>query len=281
MPTPTTVHLVLPPWRRATRALYVCLLLSAPLLDRPLPGQVGGAPGASAAVVHPRPASRASAPIAARAGHLLSTYGLRPLTFELNQGQTDRRVAFVAHSAGATVFLSARDAILVLSPPPPAGAARPPSSVPWSPRAAPQAGAQPATTMLRLHLEEANPHPVLQGLDMLPGTTSYFLGSDPRRWRTHVPTYARVAYRQVYPGVDLIYHGAQNHLEYDFVVAPGARPQVIRLTLEGARNVRLDQQGNLPLRVGAVTIRQDRPIIYQSVGGRRHIIGCPRRRPSR
>jgi hypothetical protein len=61
------------------------------------------------------------------------------------------------------------------------------------------------------------------GLEALPGTANYFIGNDPSRWRTDVPTYAKVEFPDVYPGVDLVFHGRQRQLEYDFVVAPGVR----------------------------------------------------------
>jgi len=68
------------------------------------------------------------------------------------------------------------------------------------------------------------------GAEELPGKTNYFIGNDPKKWRTNVPTYAQVRYHDVYPGVDLVYYGNQGgQLEYDFVVAPGADPSAIAL----------------------------------------------------
>ena len=77
----------------------------------------------------------------------------------------------------------------------------------------------------------ANPNAPVRGLDQLPGKSNYFIGSDPNKWRIDVPTYAKVKYDNVYPGVDLVYYGNQRQLEYDFVVAPGVDPGVIVLEL--------------------------------------------------
>ena len=78
------------------------------------------------------------------------------------------------------------------------------------------------------------------GIDKLPGTSNYFIGNDPRKWRTNVPAFARVKYDNVYPGVDLVYYGNQRQLEYDFVLAPGADPGRIALGFTGADTVSVD-----------------------------------------
>jgi len=126
---------------------------------------------------------------------------------------------------------------------------------------------QVVQSVLRLHLAGANPHPQVVGLDRLPGVSNYFIGRDPRHWRTNVPAYARVAYRNIYPGVDLVYYGNQGRLEYDLVVAPGATTGTIRLTVAGARQVHMDRAGNVVLRLAAGDLHQIKPAIYQQVDG--------------
>ena len=75
--------------------------------------------------------------------------------------------------------------------------------------------------MLRIKLIGANPQPELVGLEELPGKVNYFIGNDPKKWRTNISTFAKVKYKNVYPGIDLVYYGNQGQLEYDFIVAPG------------------------------------------------------------
>jgi uncharacterized protein (TIGR03437 family) len=97
-----------------------------------------------------------------------------------------------------------------------------------------------------------------EGLDLQPGITSYFLGNDPGKWRSGVPHYARVRYRNVYPGIDLIYyHNAKGRLEYDFVVSPGADTGAIQLSYN--RPVRTDSNGDLLI----AGVRQKRPRVFQ------------------
>src|SRR5205823_11467684 len=87
--------------------------------------------------------------------------------------------------------------------------------------------------MLRMQLVGANPTSPVTGVEELPGKVNYFTGTDPTTWRTNIPTYAKVRYANVYPGVDLVYYGNQWQLEYDFVVAPGADPAAISLGFAG------------------------------------------------
>jgi hypothetical protein len=85
-----------------------------------------------------------------------------------------------------------------------------------------------------MQLLGVNPAPQVAGLEELPGKAHYFIGNDPHKWRTNAPTYARVKYANVYPGVDLVYYGNQGRLEYDFVVQPGADPSRIALDIDAS-----------------------------------------------
>ena len=123
-----------------------------------------------------------------------------------------------------------------------------------------------------MKLVGANPQPRIAGLEQLPSKVNYFIGDNPRHWRTNVPTYAKVKYEDVYPGVDLVYYGNQQQLEYDFIVAPGADPQDIRLAFEGVDKLEVDAQGDLVLHAAGGQIRQHKPIIYQEVDGKRRKI---------
>jgi len=85
--------------------------------------------------------------------------------------------------------------------------------------------------VVRMKLVGANAAAKLTGLAELPGKSNYFIGDDPKKWRTNVPNYAKVKYTSVCPGVDLVYYGNQRQLEYDFVVQPGADARQIALQL--------------------------------------------------
>ena len=196
-------------------------------------------------------ADKAPAPAPAKAeGRLAANYGKLALSFEVNLGQTDQRVKFLSRGRGYALFLTRDEAVLRLRKPsltggnslgaPALGSAR--GGVEPTLRSA-RAGLKSGSTMannptaddvIHMRLLGANSHAVAMGAEELPGKFNYFLGNDPRKWRTNVPTYAQVKYRGVYPGVDLVYYGNQGgQLEYDFVVAPGADPSAIGLAING------------------------------------------------
>lgn len=102
------------------------------------------------------------------------------------------------------------------------------------------------------------------GVDPLTGKVNYFIGNNPAAWRTNVESFARVRYNQVYPGIDLVYHGNQRHLEYDFEVAPGAGPRVIRLAFDHRVRPRISATGELVLKTPLGELREQPPIAYQA-----------------
>src|SRR5439155_21319611 len=135
------------------------------------------------------------------------------------------------------------------------------------------------TDILRMKLVGANQAANVPALDELSGKSNYFIGNDPKKWRTDVPTYGKVKYAGVYPGIDLVYYGNQRQLEYDFVVAPGADPKAIQLAvvgaglappdgMQGARAqqaapLRIDASGDLVVQAEGGEVRFHKPVVYQ------------------
>ncbi|MDQ3920051.1 MAG: SBBP repeat-containing protein, partial [Acidobacteriota bacterium] len=111
--------------------------------------------------------------------------------------------------------------------------------------------------------------PQVEGQEPQPGRVNYIVGRDPSRWQTGVPTYSKVRYRDVYPGVDLLYYGNQRELEYDLVVAPGSDPSRIAFTLKGAYGLVVAPDGDLVARLGGGELRLRKPVLYQQAAGRR------------
>ena len=108
----------------------------------------------------------------------------------------------------------------------------------------------------------------------LGGRINYLLGNDESKWVRNVPTFARLRYREVYPGIDLVYYGVEGRLEHDFVVTPGADPRLIRMRLTGVESMEVDAQGDALLRVGSRIVTWKKPLLYQSVAGlRRRVEG--------
>ncbi len=124
-------------------------------------------------------------------------------------------------------------------------------------------------SLLRMTPVGGAAQPQLVAADKLPGIVNYFIGNNPKHWYTNIPTYAQVTYRNVYPGIDLTFHGQGQHLEYDWIVKPGADPSRIRLTA-GTHTPSLDARGALHL--GDLSLLETRPTIYQRSGSARHSI---------
>jgi Beta-propeller repeat/Cep192 domain 4 len=129
-----------------------------------------------------------------------------------------------------------------------------------------------AGTLLRIELAGANPEAVFSPLDELPGKSNYLIGKDPALWRTGIPTYRRLAERGIYPGIDLVYHGTERQLEYDFVVSAGANPRLIRLGIRGADKLRVNSAGDLVASVTGGEMRFARPVAYQEKDGRKQTV---------
>ncbi len=123
-----------------------------------------------------------------------------------------------------------------------------------------------AARNVRFTLLGASPDAAVEGRDRMPVKTNYFRGADRSKWRTDVPVYRRVRAAGVYPGIDLLYYGNGQHLEYDFVVQPHADPGAIRFRFTGVDSVRVDKEKNLVLSTGGVSILQRKPIVYQRAG---------------
>src|SRR6478672_8932783 len=124
---------------------------------------------------------------------------------------------------------------------------------------------------VRMRLVGANSTAQAVGAAELPGKANYFIGNDPSKWRTNVPTYAKVKFESVYAGIDLVYYGNQGQLEYDFVVSAGADPSSIGVRFQGPDKLKIDSNGDLLL--SAHGVRFQKPLIYQESAGLRKEIG--------
>jgi hypothetical protein len=217
-------------------------------------------------------------------GRIAASYGKLPLAFEANPSQTDSRVRFLARGADYTLFLTSSEAVLVLKSGGHESRSVDGGESEWRTqrqlkRTNKDDRKKATDTILVMKLVGADPLAEVRGADELPGRSNYFIGGDPRKWRTNVTNYARVEYRGIYPGVDLVYYGVQGHLEYDFIVAPGTDPGVIRLAfgsgaggypastpdsfLLASRALRLAENGDLVVKMRQTSVSFHKPVIYQ------------------
>jgi Beta-propeller repeat/Domain of unknown function DUF11 len=173
---------------------------------------------------------------------IASAYGRLPLSFEANQGQSDSRVKFLARGSGYGLYLTGDEAVLALR----------------------ASGKQ--NSVVGMSLDHANSRSIIEAQDQLPGKSNYFIGNDPEQWHRNIPQFARVRYRDVYPGIDLVYYGNQGNLEYDFEVAPGADPTRISLRFQAPQTLKISDAGDLLIAGDSGNVQLQAPHVYQKIG---------------
>jgi uncharacterized protein (TIGR03437 family) len=217
-----------------------------------------------------------------------SRFGNPPLHFEALPAESLEAAStpgaqpprFVARSRGGVVALTAGAVTLQL--PGPSGSARKqasetgrdpahPQPAFWPRKPGPSGSSSPGASpshgaTIRMTLHGANPAEP-RGIEPLPGRTHLLLGNDPSHWRQDIPQYAKVRYDEVYEGIDLVLYGNPDELEYDFAVAPGADPTLIRMKFGGSQRPSIDAAGDLVIETAAGAIRHRRPRAYQAIDG--------------
>ena len=186
-----------------------------------------------------------------------TSYGQLPLSFEPNVGQAAAGTEFIVRSDGAELGLAHGTLSVAIQAPSPTKDS--PSS---------------AASVLDFRLVGANAAPEAQTVDALAGVSNYLIGNDPAKWHRNIPTYGGVDYADVYPGIDLNFHGQQGQLEYDFVVNAGAQPGAIRFQLQGAQSWSLDAAGDLVLHTTGADVVEKAPIAYQERNGGRQEVAA-------
>jgi hypothetical protein len=194
----------------------------------------------SAMLAGPGGATPASTPTPAQSAAISQALDGTGLRFEPNEGQAGAAPGYVARGAGFTVAAGPTEAVL-------------------------RQGPADATTV---QFVGANPQAVAVPEQPLADQVSYFLGGRPGApTEVTVPTFGRVEYQNVYPGINLVYYSTQGQLEYDFVLQPGADPNAITLNVQGARSVAVDAGGDLVMQTASGVVRQRQPTVYQDQGG--------------
>ena len=163
-----------------------------------------------------------------------------PLSFEPNMGQAAADVRYLARGNSLALYMACGETLLY-------GQGSP----------------------LRTKLEGADPSCRITGEAPQASTSNYFVGRDPQKWHTAIPNFAKVRYSGVYRGIDLLYYGKDGHLEYDWIVSPGADAGMIRMSFETGDRLRIDRHGDLVIQAGKNQYRHKKPVVYQEAGGRR------------
>ncbi len=193
---------------------------------------------------------------------LLAEYGNLPLSFEPNRGQARGTTEFFARGEQCAIALNARQASLLLHSSP-KGAEEHLSR--QHSRLSRGVGDSAETASVSFTLVGAKDVGRSVLLNEIPGKSNYFAGKDPSKWITNIPHYSRIQYKDVYPGIDLVYHGNQQQLESDFIVSPGANPKTIRVAVNGSRRLERSDKGDLILKTSAGQLRLYKPVAHQLI----------------
>ena len=214
-------------------------------------------------------------PAATRA-RVQAMLGQLPPYFIENRGQVDGSVAYYVQGRDTTVYFTSSGVTFAQSARPEReGAARMDHKGIKSARQRAEADdtAPSWRWVVKQDFVEANQDVRPMGQDPTEAVISYFKGSTDQ-WRVGLPTYSRVVYADLWPGIDLVYCGGPNELKYEFIVQPGANPGLIRLAYRGATGVTLDIDGGLEVETPAGGFRDAAPVAYQEKGGQRVPVGA-------
>jgi Tol biopolymer transport system component len=189
--------------------------------------------------------ANAPASVAARTErNALDAYGKLALAFVPNAGQTDQRVRFSAQAGGASFYFTSSEAVFAFTK-------------------------EKKGLALRLAFLGANPAPQIAGARRGAGRINYMIGSDPARWRAGLTTYGEILYRDLWPGIDLVFRGENGELKYEFHLAPGADPREIRLAYRGAERLALGPDGELLIHTAFGVLSDSQPLSFQEIAGAR------------
>ena len=257
------------------RVLPVIFLIACCICQQPLPGKnfpaklIRSKAPFKELIDPPKYPAKLSSSDLATQNHVYESFSKLPLSFQSNEGQLNAKVKYYARGDGYSLFLTASETVLSLSNPLPQRRCQSQAKI----RTPSERQSARSRTVVQMKLLGSNPEPQIQGKDELPVKVNYFIGNDASKWRA-VSSYGKVEYQNVYPGIGLIYYGNPGQLEYDFVVATGANPDLIKLGFEGAQRISIDANGDLILFTTSGEVRMHRPVIYQeSAGDKQQIPG--------
>jgi hypothetical protein len=170
--------------------------------------------------------------------------GKAQLSFVPNVGQTSPKARFAAHASGASFYFTPNAAVLAFAH-------------------------DDRGLALQLGFVGANPKPAIEGRSQRTGTANYLVGSDETKWKTGIAAFGEVVYRDLWPGIDMVFRGASGRLKYEFVAQPGADPSQIRLAYRGAKSLALTSAGQLAIGTPWGALHDEKPRSFQVVDGRR------------
>ena len=180
-----------------------------------------------------------------------------PLAFTQNAGQWDDRILFRAETDDATMWFLNDGAYYQFERTPSADALL---------NESPDDIEDNECLMIKATFVGANETALVSGQDIFSHHSNYFFGNDQSRWRTNVPSFEAITYRDIYPGIDLKYYGNGYQMEYDFIVAPGSDLSHIEIRYDGAISISVNEAGELEIETEWGTVVESSPYVYQVDG---------------
>lgn len=178
---------------------------------------------------------------------LTNNYNRIPLFFESNDGQFRKDVKYHANGHGYSLFLTNSEAFFRLKK---------------------INGDESIQNIVSMKFLDFNPGIKIVGLNKLQGKSNYYIGNDPSNWHANISHYHKVRYENIYSGIDLIFYGNNNNIEFDFVIHPGGDFEEIKFKINGIDELKLDKNKNLVLSIGTDSIIFRRPGVYQSLNNK-------------
>ena len=127
-----------------------------------------------------------------------------------------------------------------------------------------------ASWVLKIQFVGANADPIVKGLEEQECKSNYFIGNEKEKWHTNIANFAQISYESLYPGIDAVFYGNKNQLEYDLCLSPGVNPRDASLRFEGAKELLIDESGNLRILMGDhEEVQMQKPFVYQVIEGKK------------
>jgi Beta-propeller repeat len=187
-------------------------------------------------------ASRGATPVSSKTTRQFrNAYRSLSLLFVANVGQTDSNARYYARGNGFGFYFTPDEVIMSFR-------------------------RRTREQFVRLRPLGASPASTLEAHEPARATVNYFVGSTRH---ANLATYHEVVYRQLWPGIDMVFRGQRGELKYEFQVAPGSDPSLIRLAYEGAGGLSVGPKGDLRIDTALGPLRDSRPHTYQHVGDER------------
>lgn len=201
-------------------------------------------------------------------------YGRLPLYFVKNEGQVGSIVKYYETGRGHAIFFTDEEIVFHLetgADPQPAGTEDDSRVNSKEVRKTPPGATPVRSSQVRLFPVGMQKDVSIEGFEPQEGKVNYFIGKDPDKWQTNVPTYRSIVYRKVYPGIDLKFYGSNERLEYDVIVNAGADPSQVKFGYSGIHDLSVTNEGDLHLQLSdGGTLIQRKPVAYQEIHGERH-----------